>query len=67
MFWDAALDPLRDLVSGDILKWTVASILVAFFFGKLISLFSGSALEPKQELNVMLTLFLTLFFAFYLP
>jgi hypothetical protein len=66
MFWDAFLNPARELLSNDISEWIVAAIFTAFVVTKMGSIAFGS-FELRQELHFGIALFLVLFGAFYLP
>jgi hypothetical protein len=66
MFWDAFLNPARELLSNDISEWIVAALFTAFVVTKLGSIAFGS-FEGRQELHFGIALFLVLFGAFYLP
>ena len=67
MFWDAILDPVRNLLSNDISEWIVASLLVALISTKLANLICGSSFRARQEINFGVAVFLVLFGVFYLP
>jgi hypothetical protein len=67
MFWDPVLDPVRDFLSNDISKWTIAAFFAALVFTKFTSLISSGAVDSRQEVNFAVIVFLLLFGAFYLP
>jgi hypothetical protein len=66
MFWDTVLDPLRNFLSNDILRWMIAAVLFAVVITRAACMASGSV-ELRQELKFGLALFLVLVGVFYLP
>jgi hypothetical protein len=66
MFWDTVLDPLRNSLSNDILRWMIAAMLLAVVISRAACMASGSV-ELRQELKFGLALFLVLVIVFYLP
>lgn len=66
MFWDTVLDPLRNFLSNDILRWMIAAVLLAVVITRAACMASGSV-ELRQELKFGLALFLVLVCVFYLP
>lgn len=67
MFWDAVLNSLRALLSNDVRKWMVGSMLVAFIMTKAYVMVSGRELGGREQANFALTVFLLLVGLFYLP
>lgn len=66
MFWDIILDPIRNFLSNDISRWTVAATGVAFVITKASSMASGSV-GLRAELKFGVAVFIVLVGAFYLP
>lgn len=66
MFWDAYLDLVRNALSNDLGEWFIASLVVAVFVTKLISV-AGLSLEFRQQLQCCVAIFLVLAGIFYLP
>ncbi len=66
MFWDAYLDIVRNALSNDLGEWFIASLVVAVFVTKFISV-AGLSLEFRQQLQCCVAIFLVLAGLFYLP
>jgi hypothetical protein len=66
MFGDAYLDIVRNALSNDRGEWFLASLVIAVFVTKLISI-AGLSLEFRQQLQCCVAIFLMLAGLFYLP
>jgi hypothetical protein len=67
MFWDIILDPVRNSLSNDILRWMIAATLPAVVITRATFLAVGSSIASRQELKFGIALYILLVGVFYLP